>query len=61
MLNWTSNGEEGFEGRLGEALAPLIDGEAGLAAPFVDNARFSGTGIRGLDSIEDDGEVTLGD
>ena len=62
MLNWTSNGDDGCDPRLGEELGPLIDGEEGLPVPLVvDMVRFSGAGIIGLDSKDGEGEVTAGD
>ena len=62
VLNWTSNGEDGCDPRLGEEAGPLTEGEEGLpVVRFVDNVRLRGPGIMGLCSNEGDGEVTEGD
>lgn len=63
MLNWTNNGEDGWEPRLGEEAGPLMDGEDGLCPGlFVDSVRFSrGAAMCGLDSRDGDGDVMLGD
>ena len=61
VLNCTSNGDDGCDPRLGEEVAPLIDGEDGRPVPLVESARFNGAGNIGLDSKDGDGEDTPGD
>jgi len=62
VLNCTSNGEEGWEPRLGEECGPLMDGDDGRpGALFVDSVRLRGPGIIGLFSRDGEVDVTLGD